>query len=204
MPEKTTNGKPQKREVTELHVLVHPHFAIASNFAYPEAVSLAKRETHEFNAVEPRARLKNIAIEMAKPRLAMGLPADNEYVVPKQEVIDRLYRNKIKRISKTPHAVLVILRDEVNVTNKTDSLQESLIKFAHSKLGRRLLVLDSTPHNVASEVQKQLSLPREVPIRVFGEWYDQCVSHATGSMKNAGFTNVKRLKNQSIYRFNLE
>ena len=170
-------------------MLVHPHFLMAHHS--PESVKVFGRRSSEFSAV--KSRKATLALVRNMLRLTEATP---EYAIARQETIDRMYKNSIKRISKTPGAHLVILKSRANLD--PESLESRLIDFARKRLGKRVLIIGSNPSVAGRHILLKLPSAKFVPVKVFGEWTDHCVSSAANSLRYLGFYDVAVIKEKSV------
>lgn len=180
-----------KKPVETLHVLVHPHFSVSYSggstpFSRPfgEEVPVDMRQSAR-KLLETRRDLFTEEVKLA-------------------EVMHRFYRHEIQRIAKTNEAHLVILKTAHytqrgrprDVMDYVRGYEQRLITFARRKLGKRLVVLSVEPEGIGEQIKRYLS--DDVPVKLFGEYLNTCVSRAASSLTRAGFTQVNIDRSKSV------
>lgn len=185
-----------------LHVLVHPHFALAHR-----SVPVYNRSLKRFDSIEIR-RSTRAAMPPRGGKLV-------ERLVKRQEAIDRFYRHSIRRISSDRGARLVILKSGVSgwvpsskhvkpLIDHLAGFQDRLVEYARKRLGKRLIVLEGSPAKVGQSLKPHVA--PQIRVKVFGEFLIGpmaafgCVDAAAMSLKDAGFGNVEIQENKSIGR----
>lgn len=197
------------KEFSEVHVLVHPHYAVAGGNA-------VKRFT-------PSDELPGVRSDLIT-RLAKG-SRNRESRISEVDLTFRFYKAQIDQISKNPDATLIILKniheDEFKskvasatinsfkernerrgvvkvFSNHLSQQQNRLIAYAQRKLKKRITVLEFNPRELPAfgkEVSERISsgklkVASGVKFSVFGEDISHCVHNAHVSLQKEGFNSV--------------